>query len=193
MALPGRCAGETEDCVVLGGLAAFACWLFAGLPLLERWDQMKWAEWMGNIPQWLTFLTAGAGFYFAYRQLENAVSQLRDQRVVRETENFLAIAESSIAHNAEFLKEDLRKNAIQMLEGLNVPPDASGEYWHFRVVHLGHVNMVLRAWELGGRPASGDRMNERFDGWERFAREIVMKKLRASQMAVETAQDLPVT
>jgi hypothetical protein len=92
----------------------------------------------------LTFLTAGAGFYFAYRQLENAISQLRDQRAVRETENFLAIAESSIVHNAEFLKEDLRKNAIQMLEGLNVPPDASGEYWHFRVVRLGHVNMVRK-------------------------------------------------
>jgi hypothetical protein len=59
------------------------------------------------------------------------------------------------------------------------------KYWGVRGVHLSHLNMVWCVWELGGRPTSGKSIDPRFDGWEIFAREILVKKLRASAAAVK--------
>ena len=55
-------------------------------------------------------------------------------------------------------------------------------------MHLGHINLVWRVWELFGRPEHGVRLDDRFDGWERFAREIIMKKLRGSATAVKNGE-----
>ena len=47
------------------------------------------------------------------------------------------------------------------------------------------MHLVWRVWELADQPGRGETMNSRFDGWERFAREIITKKLRNSAQAVK--------
>jgi len=110
--------------------------------------------------------------------------QLRHNQLV-------SVSDSTIAHNADFLKQPEALKAIQMLEGLKVPASGFEAYWATRGVHLSHANLVWRVWELAGRPGRGETMNSRFDGWERFAREIITKKLRASVQAVESGGTKP--
>jgi hypothetical protein len=170
----------SEGRLVLGGLAAFTFWLFVGLPLLEARDQMD----LGTVPQWLTFVGVVIGFCFT-------AGQLRHNQHVRETENFLKISDSTTAHNVRFPGQSEALKAVQMLEGLNVPASGSDTYWATREVHLSHINLVWRVWELAGQPGRGEAINSRFDGWERFAREIITKKLRSSAQAVDNGASAP--
>jgi hypothetical protein len=175
----------SEGRIVLGSLAAVAFWLFVGLPLLEARDQMNCdtvPQWLGTLPQWLIF----AGVVVAY-------FQLRHYEHVRETENFLSVSDSTIAHNARFLEGSEARKVVEMLEGLNVPASepASKTYWATRGVHFSHMHLVWRVWELAGQPGRGQPMEGRYDGWERFAREIIAKKLRGSDQAVESGGTKP--
>jgi hypothetical protein len=118
---------------------------------------------------------------------------LRHNQSVRETENILSVLDSTIAHNAHFREKAPALKAIQMLEGLNVPvsePDA-GTYWATRGVLASHINLIWRVWELAKRPGRGEAISPRYDGWERFAREIVAKKLRSSARAVKNGGRSP--
>jgi hypothetical protein len=147
----------------------------------------------GTVPQWLmfftsclTFIAVVFGFYFTRKQLQHA-------RSVRETENILSILESLLGHNAKFKKDDPALKAIQEIEGLNVPASERDAemYWATRHVHVSHINLIWRAWELAGRPRRGEPINARYDGWERFAREVVMKNLRESARKVKNDEGSP--
>ena len=95
-----------------------------------------------------------------------------------------------IAYHAQFLEKVPARNAVQMLEGLNVPASKSdaATYWATRGVHLSHINLIWRIWELAGRPGRGEAISPRYDGWERFAREMITKKLRGAARAVNLSR-----
>jgi hypothetical protein len=137
----------------------------------------------GSVPQWLTFVGVAVGFIFTYLQL-------RRNQSLRQTENILRVSDRMIAYNAHFLEKLPLRNAVQMLEGLNVPTSKSeaATYWAARGVHLGHMNLIWRIWELAGRPGRGKALSPRYDGWERFAREMVTKKLRGAARAVNLSR-----
>ena len=157
--------------------------------ILRSAGQYDW----GTIPQWLafassflTFIAVVVGFLFTRRQLKH-------NQFVRETENILSVSDSTIVHNAHFGEKALALKAIEMLEGLNVPanePDAA-MYFATRAVLMSHLNLIWRVWELAKRPGRGEAIDPRYDGWERFAREIVMKKLRGAVMAVKNGGTSP--
>lgn len=139
---------------------------------------------LGTIPQWLTFFAAFLtfigvviGFTFTFRQL-------RHNQHVRQTENILSVSGSTIDHNTSSLEHPEALAVIQKLEGLNVPAAGFKPYWTARGVHLSHINLACRVWELAGQPGHGEPMNSRFDGWERFSREVIAKKLRGCALAV---------
>jgi hypothetical protein len=132
---------------------------------------------LGTLPQWLTFVGVVIGFVLTYLQLRHIQS-------IRQTENIFRIC------NSHFLEKPPARTAVQMLEGLNVPvsePDAA-TYWAARGVHLSHINLIWRIWELAGRPERGEAISPRYDGWERFAREIVTKKLRGAARAANRSR-----
>jgi hypothetical protein len=179
----------SEGRVVLGSLAALTFWLFIGLPLLKARDQMD----LGTVPQWLTFISqlltfvgVVVGFYITARQLQH-------NRHVREMENLISVSDSTIAHDARFLERPLSLKAVELLEGLNMPDSESDAktYWAFRGVHLSHLELICRVWQLDGAPECGKAMSAKLDGWERFAREIVTKKLRASAREVKNGGTAP--
>jgi hypothetical protein len=170
----------SEGRIVLGSLAAFTFWLFVGLPLLKARDQMDF----GTVPQWLTFIAQGLTFAGVVVGFCFTARQLRHYQRVRETENVISISDSTVAHNTRFPGQREALNAVQMIEGLNIPASGSDTYWATREVHLSHINLVWRVWELAGRPGRGETINPRQDGWERFAREIITKKLRGAAQAV---------
>lgn len=179
----------SEERIVLGGLAAFTFWLLVGLPLLEARDQMEF----GTVPQWLTFIAQSLTFIGVVIGFCITARQLQHNRQVRETENLINVSDSTIAHDAHFLAQPSSLKAIELLEGLHVPsskPDAE-TYWAFRGVHLSHLELICRVWQLDGGPERGKSMKVRSDGWERFAREIVTKKLRASAQAVKNGGTAP--
>jgi hypothetical protein len=138
---------------------------------------------LGTIPQWLTFAAAVVGFRFTARQLKHNQS-------VRETESVLSILNSTIAHNTS---QAPALAAIQKLENLNVPNSESEakRYWAMRDLHLSHINLIWHVWELAERPGPGERINERYDGWERFACKIIKNNLLASVEAVQSGGTAP--
>lgn len=140
----------------------------------------------GTVPQWLTFFTIAGGLVFTHLQL-------RHNRYVRETENILSVSDSTITHNSLFLGRPEAQEAIKSLEGLNTPDSADDAktYWAVRWIHLSHINLIWRAWELAGRPGPGETIRFRYDGWERFAREIVTKKLKESVRLVQDGAPSP--
>ena len=95
-----------------------------------------------------------------------------------------------IAYHAQFLEKVPVRNAVQRLEGLNVPASKSdaATYWATRGVHLSNINLIWRIWELAGRPGRGKAISPRYDGWERFARGMVTKKLRGAARAVNLSR-----
>jgi hypothetical protein len=137
----------------------------------------------GSVPQWLTFVGVAVGFIFTYLQL-------RRNQSLRQTENILRVSDRMVAYNAHFLEKLPLRNAVQTLEGLNVPASKSEAtaYWAARGVHLSDINLIWRIWELAGRPGRGKAISPRYDGWERFAREMVTKKLRGAARAVNLSR-----
>ena len=132
---------------------------------------------LGTVPQWLTFVGVVVGFVLTYLQLRHIQS-------VRQTENIFRVC------NSHFLEKPSAHNAVQLLQELKVPapePEAA-RYWATRGVHLSHINLIWRIWELAGRPGRGKAISPRYDGWERFAREMVTKKLRGAARAVNLSR-----
>ena len=133
---------------------------------------------LGTVPQWLTFVGVVVGFVLTYLQLRQIQS-------VRQTENIFRVCNSP-----HFLEKPSAHNAVQLLQELKVPapePEAA-RYWATRGVHLSHINLIWRIWELAGRPGRGKAISPRYDGWERFAREMVTKKLRGAARAVNLSR-----
>lgn len=137
----------------------------------------------GSVPQWLTFVGVAVGFIFTYLELRRSQS-------LRQTENIIRASDNMIAYHAQFLEKVPVRNAVQRLEGLNVPASKSdaATYWATRGVHLSNINLIWRIWELAGRPGRGKAISPRYDGWERFAREMVTKKLRGAARAVNLSR-----
>lgn len=153
------------------------------MTLVEAFQTVCQINW-GTVPQWLTAVAVFVGLWYTARQL-------RHYRSVREIENILSISDSTIAHNATFLASPNSLRTIQILEKLNVPTssDEADMYWAARHVHINHLNLAWRVWELAGR--CGKTMSSKYDGWERFARDIIAKKLIASHRAVENGVSSP--
>ena len=144
--------------------------------------QLDW----GNVPQWGTLFVAMTVAVFAFKEL-------RHNRVVRLSENIINISSSTNDHNKRFVGDRLALKVVGQLEGLSVPKDSRGAklYWTVRGIHLSHINLIWRVWELADRPTKGTHLNPNFNGWERFAREMLVKKLCESFEAVRNRNKSP--
>jgi hypothetical protein len=60
-----------------------------------------------------------------------------------------------------------------------------------RSIHLSHINLVWRVWELSGRPGRGEDLDARSDGWQRFAAKVIVMHLRDSADAVASGNAEP--
>ena len=127
------------------------------------------------IAQFATAAALGWGLF-------HTASQVRLYRRAREAEDRTRISERTINHNKLVLDDKRARSAVAYLEGLNAPTDEAEAdiYWAFRGVHLSHLNLIWQVWELAGTPGEGEKLNPGYEGWQRFAREIVAKKLRAA-------------
>lgn len=119
--------------------------------------------------------------------------QVRLHRRAREDENRTTISERTVNHNKLVLDDKHARSAVASLEDLNVPTDDAQAdlYWAFRGVHLSHLNLIWQVWELAGTPGKGENLNPGYEGWQRFAREIVAKKLLAAVLATGAGEDKP--
>jgi hypothetical protein len=102
-----------------------------------------------------------------------AVMRFSHERRRREIDDVLGINESATKHNAGLTNEE--HQAIAHIEGLQVPQDKieAKMYWGARLVHLSHLNMVWRVWEV----TKGMTRGSGYDGWIRFARVVIANRL----------------
>ncbi len=121
------------------------------------------------------------------------IMQLSLNRRSRDTEDRISISQSNLDHNTLILKDKRARSVVASLEGLNVPKDKDEEdsYWTYRGVHLSHINLIWRVWELGGQPKRGKDLYRYYNGWQRFAQKIVAKKLKAAADAVASGEKEP--
>ena len=138
------------------------------------------------VAQFVTALVLAFGIYFAWKQL--CISKL-----ARDAEARISIAQRTIQHNDLIMNNLKARDAIAALEGLSIMENDEQKelYWAYRLVHLSHVNLIWQVWELGGRPLKGKNLNLHFDGWQRFAKEIVAKKLQAAFFCTELEAEKP--
>jgi hypothetical protein len=147
---------------------------------------------LGPLSGWATAAAIVIGAAVAGHQLQHGRRERREERLIN-------IAERIAAHNASFGNDTLRRRAIAMLEGLHVPhtepgseqeqsPSAADRYWAMRFIHLGHINLVWHVWELLQEREKLDRVHY---GWERFAREIILKPLQAAAQAAKSGSPSP--
>ena len=121
------------------------------------------------------------------------IKQVTHLKRVHNDENRITISERTIHHNKSFRREPLARLVVASLLGLNAPIDEkeAALYWAFREVHQSHVNLIWQVWELAGTPGKGENLKPGYEGWQRFAREIVAKKLRAAALAVGEDKNKP--
>jgi hypothetical protein len=119
--------------------------------------------------------------------------QVSLRRRERNDENRTTISERTINHNKLILDDKRVRSVVASLEGLNVPADEAGAdlYWAFRGVHLSHLNLIWQVWEIAGTPGKGKNLKLGYEGWQRFAQEIVAKKLRAAALAIGADKNKP--
>ncbi len=124
-----------------------------------------------------------------------ALKEFRLNRRSRDAEDRISISQNTFSHNELVVKDKLARSVVATLEGLNVPQDDEDEliYWKYRAVHLSHINLIWRVWDLGGRPGAGKGFEKDldFDGWQRFAQKIVARKLKAAADAVNSGSSTP--
>jgi hypothetical protein len=111
--------------------------------------------------------------------------QLRLARRTRDAEDRNKISQRIDDHNALILDDERARSTVVCLEGLNIPTNEAEAhiYWTFRGVHLRHHNLIWSVWELAGTPGPKKELNPGYEGWQRFDREAVAKKLRATALA----------